>query len=139
MRKSADARQRRGATAHRTAAMQAAASLSTGIVDMPRFASTLALALAASSLAACVTPNSRSNQVVLTGNQAVVAGCSRIGVVEGAPVHRGILLRDQARDAIILRLKLRTAEMGGTHVIAAVADPKWPGTDSSGTAFRCSA
>lgn len=104
---------------------------------MPKFASTFALALAAVSLTACVTPNSRSNQVVLTNNQAVVANCTRVGVVEGAPMHRQILLRDQARDAIMLRLKVGTAEMGGTHVVAAVADPKWPGTDSSGTAFRC--
>lgn len=104
---------------------------------MPHFNSTLALALAAACLSACVTPSSRSNQVVLTNNQAVVANCTRVGVVEGSPAHRRILLRDQARDAIILRLKVGTAEMGGTHVVAAVADPKWPGTDSSGTAFRC--
>lgn len=104
---------------------------------MPHFASTFALVLAAIALSACVTPSSRSNQVVLTNNQAVVANCTRVGVVEGSPSHRRILLRDQARDAIMLRLKVGTAEIGGTHVVAAVADPKWPGTDSSGTAFRC--
>jgi hypothetical protein len=49
-----------------------------------------------------------------------------------------IMPLDKSRDSVITRLKIDAAEMGGTHVLANVADVKWKGTDTTGTVYKCS-
>jgi hypothetical protein len=89
------------------------------------------------ALTACVTPTSRSNIVVLTDNAGVVEGCASLGPIDGSPPLKEILLRDQAREGAIARLKAGAAERGGTHVKTSVADIKWKGPDTSGIVYRC--
>lgn len=89
-------------------------------------------------LSACAIATSRSNIVVVTDSKAVVEGCTNLGVVDGASALREVLLRDQARDSALARLKIAAADLGGTHVQSSVADIKWKGPDTSGTVYKCS-
>jgi len=90
-------------------------------------------------LGACAIPTSRSNIVVLTDSKAVVEPCRRIGEIDGASELHSILVLDKARDATMSRLKMRAAEMGGTHVLTPVADIKWKGPSTAGTVYKCGA
>jgi hypothetical protein len=90
-------------------------------------------------LAACAVPTSRSNIVVLTDNKAVVEPCKSLGEIDGASELHSILVLDKARDATLSRLKMRAADLGGTHVLTPVADIKWKGPSTSGTVYKCGA
>ena len=98
-----------------------------------------ALALPALLLAACAIPTSRSNIVVLTENKTVIEPCTKLGEIDGASELHAILVIDKARDAAISRLKIRAADMGGTHVLSSVADIKWKGPSTAGTVYKCGA
>ena len=100
---------------------------------MPR----LLFALPLLALGACAIPSSRSNIVVVTENKAVVEPCKRVGDVDGGSGLGGVLLLDQARDSALARLKIRTAELGGTHVLSPVAVLKWNGASTAGVAYSC--
>ncbi|CAN7544191.1 hypothetical protein J2Y55_005366 [Bosea sp. BE125] len=89
------------------------------------------------ALSACVIPNSRSNTVVVTDTKSVVEKCQKLGELEGASPLGKVLLRDQARDAALARLKAGGAELGATHVESSVADIKWKGPSTAGTAYKC--
>lgn len=88
-------------------------------------------------LGACAIPTSRSNMVVLTDSKAVVEPCKSLGEIDGASELHAILVLDKARDATLSRLKIRAADMGGTHVLTPVADIKWKGPSTSGTVYKC--
>ena len=90
-------------------------------------------------LGACAIATSRSNIVVLTDSKAVVEPCTKLGEIDGASELQSILVLDKARDAAIARLKIRTADMGGTHVFSTVADIKWKGPSTAGTVYKCGA
>lgn len=100
---------------------------------MPR----ILFALPLLALAACAIPSSRSNIVVVTDNKAVIEPCRRIGDVDGGSAVGSFQLVDQARDSALARLKIRTAELGGTHVLSTVADIKWTGRSAAGVAYSC--
>lgn len=100
---------------------------------MPR----ILLALPLLALSACAIPTSRSNIVVVTDNKAVVEPCKRLGDVDGSSTIGAVLLLDMAREAALARLKSRTAELGGTHVLSTVADLKWRGRSAAGVAYSC--
>lgn len=95
------------------------------------------LLLSAILLGGCAFHTSRSSIVVITDNKAVVESCRRIGEIDGRSDVSAILLRDQARDSAIARLKIRGAKLGGTHVLTPVADIKWTGPDTSGVVYAC--
>lgn len=97
------------------------------------------LMLPALMLAACAIPTSRSNIVVLTDSKAVVEPCKSLGEIDGASELHSILVLDKARDATLSRLKIRAADMGGTHVLTTVADIKWKGPATTGTVYKCGA
>ncbi len=97
----------------------------------------LLFALPLLALSACAIPSSRSNIVVVTENKAVVEPCKRIGDVDGGSAVGSLQLLDQARDSALARLKIRTAELGGTHVLSAVANIKWTGRSAAGIAYTC--
>ena len=88
-------------------------------------------------LGACAYHTSRSSVVVVTDTQGVVEGCTRIGVIDGKSDLHSVLTVDTARDTVVTRLKIRAAEMGGTHVFSSAADIKWKGPDTSGTVYKC--
>lgn len=90
-------------------------------------------------LGACAIPTSRSNVVILTDNKAVVESCTSLGEIDGASNLHAVLVLDKARDAAISRLKIRAAELGGTHVLTSVADIKWKGPSTTGTVYKCGA
>ncbi|KRE16963.1 hypothetical protein ASE63_14750 [Bosea sp. Root381] len=90
-------------------------------------------------LGACAIPTSRSNIVVLTDSKAVVEPCRQIGEIDGASELHSILVLDKARDATLARLKIRAADMGGTHVLTPVADIKWKGPSTKGIVYKCGA
>ncbi len=90
-------------------------------------------------LGACAIPTSRSNIVVLTDNKAVVESCTSLGEIDGASELHSVLILDKARDAAISRLKIRAADLGGTHVLTSVADIKWKGPSTTGTVYKCGA
>jgi len=100
---------------------------------MPRFL----MLLPALILGGCAYHTSRSSVVVITDSQQVVEGCTSLGKIDGQSSLRAIMPLDKNRDSVITRLKIDAAEMGGTHVVAAVADVKWTGGDSSGTVYKC--
>ena len=100
---------------------------------MPR----VLFALPLLALAACAIPTSRSNTVVVTDTKAVVDPCKKIGDVDGGSGLGGVLLLDQARDSALARLKVRTAELGGTHVLSPVAALSWKGASTAGIAYSC--
>jgi hypothetical protein len=89
------------------------------------------------ALGACAVATSRSNVVVVTENATVVAGCTRLGPIDGSSPLREIQLRDQARDSALARLKIAGADLGATHVHSSVGDIKWKGPDMSGIAYKC--
>lgn len=89
------------------------------------------------ALAACAIPTSRSNIVVVTDNKAVVEPCKKVGDVDGGSGLGGVLLLDQARDSALARLKIRAAEIGGTHVLSPVAALNWKGASTAGVAYSC--
>lgn len=91
------------------------------------------------ALSACVIPTSRSNIVVVTDSKAVVEPCKKLGEIDGSSAIGQALLLDKARDAAVARLKVRAAELGGTHVLSSVADIKWKGPDTAGTVYKCGA
>jgi hypothetical protein len=90
------------------------------------------------ALAGCAIATSRSNVVVLTDSQVVVEGCAKLGEIDGGSPLGQALLLDQQREAAIARLKIRGADLGGTHVFTTVADIKWKGPETSGQVYRCS-
>ncbi len=98
-----------------------------------------ALMVIAPMLAACAIPTSRSNIVVLTDSKAVVEPCKSLGEIDGASELHSILVLDKARDATLARLKIRAADLGGTHVLTTVADIKWKGPSTTGTVYKCGA
>ncbi|PTM41295.1 hypothetical protein [Bosea sp. 124] len=104
-----------------------------------RFLLLPALLVPALMLGACAVPTSRSNIVVLTDNKGVVEPCKQIGEIDGASEMHAILVLDKARDAALARLKIRAADMGGTHVLTPVADIKWKGPSTAGTVYKCGA
>jgi hypothetical protein len=96
-----------------------------------------ALLLPLIALSACAIPTSRSNLVIITESAAVVEGCKNLGKVDGGIALNQVLLRDQSLDSARARLKIATADLGGTHVVSTVADAKWKGPDTTGTAYEC--
>ncbi|KPF73158.1 hypothetical protein IP69_00940 [Bosea sp. AAP35] len=98
-----------------------------------------ALIVSALMLGSCAIPTARSNIVVLTDNKAIVEPCTRLGEIDGASELHAILVLDKAREAALSRLKIRGADMGGTHVLSSVADIKWKGPSTSGTVYKCGA
>lgn len=88
-------------------------------------------------LGACAISTSRSNVVILTDNKVVVESCTSLGEIDGASALHPVLILDKARDAAIARLKSRAADLGGTHVLSSVADIKWKGPSTTGTAYKC--
>lgn len=90
-------------------------------------------------LGGCAFHTARSSVVVITDAKSVVEPCKRLGEIDGSSELGKILLTDKARDAAIARLKIRAAELGGTHVLTAIADIKWKGPDTSGTVYKCGA
>lgn len=98
-----------------------------------------ALMAVAPMLGACAIATSRSNIVVLTDSKAVIEPCTKLGEIDGASELHAILVLDKAREAAISRLKIRTADMGGTHVFSTVADIKWNGSSTAGTVYKCGA
>ncbi|MGO4171646.1 hypothetical protein [Bosea sp. TAF32] len=97
----------------------------------------LILLLPALFLGACAYHTSRSSAVVVTDAEKVVEGCTKLGVIDGKSELHSVLLTDTARDTIVTRLKIRAAEMGGSHVVSSAADIKWKGPDTSGTVYKC--
>ena len=106
---------------------------------MPRRLLLLPAVLLPTLLGACAIATSRSNIVVLTDSKAVVEPCTKLGEIDGNSELQSILVLDKARDAAISRLKIRTADMGGTHVFSTVADIKWKGPSTAGTVYKCGA
>lgn len=102
--------------------------------DVARLAAGLCVLAA---LGACAIPSSRSNAVVMTDNQAVVENCRRLGQIDGDGALGSAILMDRARDSAIARLKIRAAEMNGTHVHSEVANTGWKGGSTSGTVYSC--
>ena len=100
---------------------------------MPRFL----ILLPALLLGACAYHTSRSSIVVVTDAKGVVENCAALGAIDGQESFQSIMTLDKTRDSVITRLKIRAAEMGGTHVLASVADVKWKGPDTKGTVYRC--
>ncbi len=96
-----------------------------------------ALMVLAPMLGACAISTSRSNIVVLTDAKTVVEPCTKLGEIDGASELHSILVLDKARDATVSRLKIRAADMGGTHVLSTVADIKWKGPSTAGTVYKC--
>ncbi|AMJ61924.1 hypothetical protein [Bosea sp. PAMC 26642] len=90
------------------------------------------------ALAACAIPTSKSNVVVLTDSKIVVEDCKKLGDIDGSSTVGQVLLLDKARDAALARLKIRGAELGGTHVLTPVADIKWKGPGTEGQVYLCS-
>lgn len=97
----------------------------------------LLVLLPAMLLGACAYHTSRSSMVIVTDAQKVVESCTKIGEIDGAAGFEGYVPIDKARDSILHRLKIRAAEMDGTHVLSSVADIKWKGLKSTGTVYRC--
>ncbi|MGX5735789.1 hypothetical protein [Bosea thiooxidans] len=100
---------------------------------MPRFL----FLLPALMLGACAYHTSRSSVVVVTDAKGVVENCTDLGKIDGQSELQAIMPLDKSRDSVISRLKIRAAEMGGTHVLASVADVKWKGPDATGTVYKC--
>ena len=100
---------------------------------MPR----LLLILPAVLLGACAVHTSRTSVIVVTDSKGVVEACTRLGEIDGSSTLAPVLLVDQARDSAMTRLKIGAADLGGTHVLTPVADPKWKGTDRSGVVYKC--
>jgi hypothetical protein len=100
---------------------------------MPRFF----ILLPALLLGACAYHTSRSSMVVVTDAKGVVEACTSLGEIDGQQDLQSIMTLDKTRDSVIARLKIHAAEMGGTHVLASVADIKWKGPDSKGTVYKC--
>ncbi|UZF90248.1 DUF4156 domain-containing protein [Bosea sp. NBC_00550] len=100
---------------------------------MPRFF----ILVPALLLGACAYHTSRSSIVVVTDAKGVVENCTKLGEIDGRSDLHSVLLTDTARDSIITRLKIKGAEMGGTHVFSTVADIKWKGPETSGTVYKC--
>lgn len=101
---------------------------------MPRFL----FVLPALMLGGCAYHTSRSSMVVVTDAQGVVEACKDLGKIDGQSGPQMIMPLDKSRDSVITRLKIDAAEMGGTHVLASVADVKWKGSDTTGTVYKCS-
>ncbi len=101
---------------------------------MPRFL----FLLPALMLGACAYHTSRSSVVVVTDAKGVVENCTDLGKIDGQSQFQAIMPLDKSRDTVIAHLKIRAAEMGGTHVLASVADVKWKGPDAIGTVYKCS-
>jgi hypothetical protein len=99
--------------------------------------SRLLLLLPVCALAGCAIATSRSSVVVLTDSQVVIEGCTKLGEIDGSSTIGQALLLDQQREAAIARLKIRGADLGGTHVLTSVADIKWKGPGTSGQVYRC--
>ena len=97
----------------------------------------LLLLLPTLALGACAVHNSRSSMVVVTDNQKVVESCAKLGEADGASGFEPVVPIDKSRDTILHRLKIRAAQMDGTHVLSSVADIKWKGPNSTGTVYRC--
>ena len=102
-------------------------------VPMPRFF----ILLPALLLGACAYHTSRSSIVVVTDAKSVVENCTKLGEIDGQDSVQAIMTIDTTRDSVITRLKIRAAEMDGTHVFATVADIKWKGPDTKGTVYKC--
>jgi hypothetical protein len=107
---------------------------------MPRSPLLLFVALLGTvTLGACAFHTSRTSIVVITDSKSVVEPCTKLGEINGDSTLGAILLTDKARDTAIARLKIRGAELGGTHVFSTVADIKWKGPDTAGTVYKCGA
>jgi hypothetical protein len=100
---------------------------------MPRFL----FLLPALMLGACAYHTSRSSVVVVTDAKGVVEGCADLGKIDGQSQFQAIMPLDKSRDTVISHLKIRAAEIGGTHVLASAADAKWKGEDATGTVYKC--
>lgn len=98
----------------------------------------LLVLLPALFLGACAYHTARSSMVVVTDTAKVVESCTKLGEIDGTSGYEGFVPIDKARDTILHRLKIRGAEMNGTHVLSSVADIKWKGPNSTGTVYRCS-
>lgn len=88
-------------------------------------------------LGACAYHNSRSSMVVVTDAAKVVESCTKLGEIDGTSGYEGFVPVDKARDTVLVRLKIRGAELGGTHVFSTVADIKWKGQRTTGTVYKC--
>lgn len=87
---------------------------------------------------ACAYQTSRTSVVVVTDADKVVASCTKLGEIDGVSGYEGFVPVDKTRDIVLARLKIRGAELGGTHVFSTVADVKWKGLKTTGTVYRCS-
>jgi len=97
----------------------------------------LVVLLPALLLGACTYHNSRTSIVVVTDAEKVVESCTKLGEVDGTSGYVGIVPIDKARDTVMTRLKIRGAELDGTHVLSSVADIKWKGPKTTGTVYKC--
>lgn len=88
-------------------------------------------------LGACAYHTARSSVVVITDSKGVVENCSKLGEIDGKSEVQAIMPLDKTRDSAMTRLKIRAAELGGTHVLAGIADIKWKGPDTSGVVYKC--
>ncbi len=93
--------------------------------------------LPALALGACAYQTSRTSIVVVTNTQGVVENCTKLGEIDGDSGFGAVVPLDKARDMTLNRLKIRGAEMGGSHVFSDVADIKWTGGKTTGTVYRC--
>lgn len=93
--------------------------------------------VAALALTGCAIPTSRSNAVVMTDNKAVVENCRKLGDIDGDGSIGQSVLMDRARDSAIARLKIRAAEMNGTHVLSDVAATSWRRGSTAGAVYLC--
>jgi hypothetical protein len=99
----------------------------------PRFL----LLLPALLLGACAYQTSRSSIVVITNTQGVVENCQKLGEIDGNSDFGSIVPLDKAREMALTRLKIRGAELGGTHVFSEIADIKWKSGKTTGTVYKC--
>ncbi|WP_157732944.1 DUF4156 domain-containing protein [Bosea sp. AS-1] len=99
----------------------------------PRFL----ILLPALLLGACAYQTSRSSIVVVTNTQGVIENCQKLGEVDGASGFGSVVPVDKNREMALTRLKIRGAEMGGTHVFSDIADIKWAGGKTTGTVYKC--
>lgn len=88
-------------------------------------------------LGACAYQTSRSSVVVVTDTQGVIENCQKLGEIDGDSGFGAIVPTDKNREMALTRLKIRGAEMGGTHVFSTVADIKWNSGKTTGTVYKC--
>ncbi len=99
----------------------------------PRFL----ILLPALLLGACAYQTSRTSIVVVTNTQGVIENCQKLGEIDGDSGFGSVVPLDKMRELTLNRLKIRGADMGGTHVFSDVADIKWAGGKTTGTVYKC--